>query len=41
LNLQLAPFEFPEPLAVILDVPAQAQGVTGSKQLALWELSTL
>ncbi|HEX7832435.1 MAG TPA: class I SAM-dependent methyltransferase [Thermoanaerobaculia bacterium] len=41
LNLQVTPFEFPVPLAVIRDVPPQAQGVVESKQLALWELSTL
>ncbi|MBN6038955.1 class I SAM-dependent methyltransferase [Amycolatopsis sp. 195334CR] len=41
LNLCLAPFSFPEPLAVLLEGCTEEGGAYTDKALALWEISSL
>lgn len=41
LNLQAAPFAFPDPLAFIDDVPVTLQPIYRRKRLCLWELESV
>jgi hypothetical protein len=41
LNLQAAPFHFPDPLALIDEKCTEDDGVYADKQLGLWSLSDI
>ena len=41
LNLQAAPFHFPEPAVLIPDIPIQHGDVYADKRLGLWRLADL